>query len=144
MKKLSVLVLSFLMIFSFVSCQNESSEITTAASSAITADQTPVISGADDVTILQGATFDIMEGVTAYDLEDGDLTSAIQTDGFVDSTILGEHRVTNTVESATHTLLPPHQKYTPLMKINSPIATLDIMYFCALFFSTSFPGAPCQ
>jgi len=100
MKKLSVLGLSFLMIFSFVSCQNESSEITTAASSAITADQTPVISGADDVTILQGATFDIMEGVTAYDPEDGDLTSAIQTDGFVDSTILGEHGVTYTVEDS--------------------------------------------
>ena len=90
MKKISIFALLFLAIVTLSACKAE--------------DQAPVIAGADDVTILQGEAFDILEGVTATDEEDGDLTSTIETDGFVNSSILGEHAVNYTVtDSAGNT-----------------------------------------
>ncbi|GEM_PF-1785286 len=79
MKKLAITLLLGLGVLTLSACKAE--------------DQAPVITGADDTTILQGETFNILEGVTALDTEDGDLTAQIETDGFVDSSILGEHAV---------------------------------------------------
>ena len=45
----------------------------------------PVIKGADDVTIEQGASFDPRAGVTAEDDVDGDLTASIKVSGSVDT-----------------------------------------------------------
>ncbi|RYT00754.1 immunoglobulin-like domain-containing protein, partial [Enterococcus mundtii] len=57
----------------------------------------PVISGADDLEINVGDTFDPISGVTAYDKEDGDLTSEIKYGGIVDTGKAGEYTVTYTV-----------------------------------------------
>ncbi|MGA5592628.1 immunoglobulin-like domain-containing protein, partial [Enterococcus mundtii] len=57
----------------------------------------PVISGADDLEINVGDTFDPISGVTAYDNEDGDLTSEIKYGGIVDTGKAGEYTVTYTV-----------------------------------------------
>ncbi len=47
----------------------------------------PVISGADNVTITLGSTFDPMAGVTAYDEVDGDLTDQIVLGGAVNTSV---------------------------------------------------------
>ncbi|EJC3746155.1 DUF5011 domain-containing protein [Enterococcus faecium] len=57
----------------------------------------PVISGADDLEINVGDTFDPISGVTAYDNEDGDLTSEIKYGGIVDTGKAGEYKITYTV-----------------------------------------------
>ena len=57
----------------------------------------PVISGADDIEINVGDAFDPISGVTAYDNEDGDLTSEIKYGGIVDTGKAGEYTVTYTV-----------------------------------------------
>ncbi|HQC90474.1 MAG TPA: DUF5011 domain-containing protein, partial [Bacilli bacterium] len=44
-------------------------------------DTKPEISGVEDVEIEKGSTFKPLEGVTAYDEEDGDLTDKIQYTG---------------------------------------------------------------
>lgn len=57
----------------------------------------PVISGADDITIKVGEEFDPMAGVTAFDAEDGDITSRIQVSGAVDTSKAGEYKLIYTV-----------------------------------------------
>ncbi|OTP26379.1 immunoglobulin-like domain-containing protein [Enterococcus mundtii] len=57
----------------------------------------PVISGADDIEINVGDTFDPISNVTAYDNEDGDLTSEIKYGGIVDTGKAGEYKITYTV-----------------------------------------------
>jgi ABC-type oligopeptide transport system substrate-binding subunit len=61
----------------------------------------PVISGAVDVPALEkGTAFDPLDGVTASDAEDGDLTASIVVDGTVDVNVNGSYTVTYTVEDS--------------------------------------------
>ncbi|WP_195513480.1 immunoglobulin-like domain-containing protein [Turicibacter sanguinis] len=55
--------------------------------------QTPIISGATDLTLSVGTPFNSLEGVTAYDAEDDDLTSQIQVRGMVDINIVGRYEL---------------------------------------------------
>ncbi len=57
----------------------------------------PMISGADDVTIEIGTEFDPLEGVTAMDVMDGDLTDEIEVTGEVDTDEEGVYELTYTV-----------------------------------------------
>ncbi|MBP5551358.1 MAG: DUF5011 domain-containing protein [Bacilli bacterium] len=63
----------------------------------VVASNKPVISGADDVQILKGERFAPMDGVTARDEEDGDLTNQIDIQGSVNYNLVGEYTVTYTV-----------------------------------------------
>ncbi|WP_201308854.1 choice-of-anchor G family protein, partial [Puerhibacterium puerhi] len=60
-------------------------------------DAAPVITGADDAEVPQGAAFDPLAGVTASDAEDGDLTGSIEVGGTVDTTTPGTYELTYTV-----------------------------------------------
>lgn len=51
----------------------------------------PQLIGLDDKTIIKGSSFDALEGVTAFDREDGDLTSEIIITGRVDVTSPGDY-----------------------------------------------------
>ena len=56
------------------------------------------MTGADNVTISLFESFDALEGVGAFDTEDGDLTSHIQVSGdLVDSTVVGSYNIIYTV-----------------------------------------------
>ncbi len=57
----------------------------------------PVITAPASTTIAVGDTFDAMAGVSATDDTDGDLTSAIQVSGSVDTTTVGTYTLTYTV-----------------------------------------------
>ncbi|MGL5766618.1 MAG: glycosyl hydrolase family 18 protein [Sarcina sp.] len=57
----------------------------------------PVITGADNVKIEKGSEFDKAAGVKASDKEDGDLTSKIVITGNVDTSKVGDYKVTYTV-----------------------------------------------
>ena len=54
----------------------------------------PVITGADNIEINLGQDFDVMAGVSAHDEEDGDLTTAIQVAGNVDTNKEGTYVLT--------------------------------------------------
>lgn len=58
------------------------------------ADGKPLFSGISDLRIKQGAAFDPLAGVSAYDQEDGDLTARIQVTGSVDTQQLGLYALT--------------------------------------------------
>ncbi|MGL4800043.1 MAG: immunoglobulin-like domain-containing protein, partial [Cellulosilyticaceae bacterium] len=60
----------------------------------------PEIQGAEDTVLTVGDTFDVMAGITAYDKQDGDLTSEIQVEGTVDTAIAGIYTITYTVIDA--------------------------------------------
>lgn len=68
-------------------------------------DSAPVISGATDRTITVGDAFNVMDGVTARDDHDGDLTSSIKASpGRVDTSRPGTTTITYTVsDSGGHT-----------------------------------------
>ncbi|MEG2194419.1 MAG: DUF5011 domain-containing protein [Terrisporobacter sp.] len=53
----------------------------------------PIISGANDITIKLGESFDSKKGVTAIDIEDGDLTNKITITGTVDNTKEGIYKI---------------------------------------------------
>ncbi|CEP46126.1 ChW repeat-containing protein [[Clostridium] sordellii] len=57
----------------------------------------PVISGADNVSIKEGTTFNPMAGVTATDTEDGNITKDIKVTGIVDTDKPGKYELTYTV-----------------------------------------------
>ncbi len=56
-------------------------------------DSSPLISGAGSIDVIQGTTFTVLDGVTASDIEDGDITTNITTSGTVDTDTLGEYEV---------------------------------------------------
>ena len=60
-------------------------------------DSNPVIFGAEDVTVEKGTVFKPKEGVTAFDKEDGELTSSITVKGSVNYNVVGTYKVTYTV-----------------------------------------------
>ncbi|MEX2514736.1 MAG: immunoglobulin-like domain-containing protein [Candidatus Paceibacterota bacterium] len=69
---------------------------TTASSTPDTT--TPTISGTSDVILTEGDSFDLLEGVTAEDDIDGDITNNITVDeGGFDANAVGEYFITYTV-----------------------------------------------
>lgn len=63
--------------------------------------ESPVISGVTDLTLGVLTSFDPLEGVTAYDVEDGDLTSQIQVSGMVDINTSGRYELTYSVSDSS-------------------------------------------
>ncbi len=54
----------------------------------------PIISGADDTSIKEETSFDPMDGVTAIDTEDGNITKHIKVTGSVDTNKPGKYELT--------------------------------------------------
>ncbi|WGX77601.1 DUF5011 domain-containing protein (plasmid) [Paraclostridium bifermentans] len=54
----------------------------------------PIIIGADDTSIKEGTSFDPMEGVTAIDTEDGNITKHIKVDGYINTNKPGTYELT--------------------------------------------------
>ncbi len=71
----------------------EGNEVTKTVTITVVADEKPVIE-ADDQEIYLGSEFDPLEGVTATDEEDGDLTSEITYEGEVNPNVIGEYQIT--------------------------------------------------
>ncbi|MFC7407031.1 immunoglobulin-like domain-containing protein [Georgenia alba] len=57
----------------------------------------PTLEGVDPTNVAEGEDFDPMDGVTATDAEDGDLTDQVEVTGEVDTTTPGEYELTYTV-----------------------------------------------
>ncbi len=53
----------------------------------------PIISGANDIRIKLGSDFDLMEGVTASDVEDGDITNLILINGKINTGVVGDYKI---------------------------------------------------
>ncbi|PKK95087.1 MAG: hypothetical protein CVV60_03065 [Tenericutes bacterium HGW-Tenericutes-5] len=62
---------------------------TVAPTTGVQDTEAPVISGVDDITIYLNAVFDPMEGVSAIDNVDGDITDQVTVTGIVDTTKTG-------------------------------------------------------
>lgn len=60
----------------------------------------PVIKGVEDITIPFASDIDVLEGISAVDYEDGDLTPNIQVDGTVDTEKAGQYVLTYTIEDS--------------------------------------------
>ncbi|MCY6354529.1 DUF5011 domain-containing protein [Clostridium sp. ZS2-4] len=60
----------------------------------------PVLSGIENKTIKVGDTFDPMQGITATDKEDGNITDKIQIQGTVDTNTAGNYTLTYTVSDS--------------------------------------------
>ncbi|WP_346962035.1 immunoglobulin-like domain-containing protein, partial [Clostridium sp.] len=72
----------------------------------------PVISGADDLTIKLGDSFDPKAAVIATDAEDGDITSSIVISGQVDTNKVGEYKLTYSVTDSYESKVTKERKIT--------------------------------
>ncbi|EPB8164328.1 TPA: DUF5011 domain-containing protein, partial [Clostridium perfringens] len=63
----------------------------------VVSNDSPVISGVENLVLKEGTAFDPMTGVTAKDTEDGDLTSKVEVKGSVDANKPGEYELVYTV-----------------------------------------------
>lgn len=112
MKKVLWAITVFVLFFALVACQTTTSTTTTTTSATTTttttttstvttttskSDTAPVISGAENVTIERNSVFIPLQGVTATDAEDGDLTSQISYSGNVNPNAVGVYTATYTV-----------------------------------------------
>ncbi len=114
MKRFLVFAMLLFTAFVFVGCNDKvsttltettSNIVTTitdaitsiTSSDVITTDNDPVIEGATDKTIEKNSTFVPLAGITASDVEDGDLTSQIVYNGNVNPMAVGEYTATYTV-----------------------------------------------
>jgi uncharacterized repeat protein (TIGR02543 family) len=61
-----------------------------------------IFAGTQNTTVPLGATFDPLQGVSAANLTEGDLTSQIQVSGLVDTSKVGVYLLTYTAPSAQH------------------------------------------
>ncbi len=61
----------------------------------------PVISGVQDTKILVGDTFDVLKGITAFDNNDGNITSKIKIEGSVNTNKAGTYELTYSVSDTT-------------------------------------------
>ena len=66
-----------------------------------TTNNAPVIN-VSDITISLGQKFDTLLGVTATDKEDGDLTDKIKVEGTVDTSKVGEYKITYSVKDSNN------------------------------------------
>lgn len=60
----------------------------------------PEIYGVDDLTIKQGEYFEVIDGVSAIDYEDGDITSKIKVEGDVDTSKVGDYKLNYSVQDS--------------------------------------------
>ncbi len=96
MKNYLKLLLFVFLLFGIVGCTGTS--VTTTTDLITTSNSTPVISGVENVSVVhKAAAFDVLEGITALDTEDGDLTTSILVEGAVDLAVVGEYPITVTV-----------------------------------------------
>jgi len=97
MKKIFTLLLLLFLIVSLGACKVQPPEIQI--------EEIPIISGVEDVSIFVGESFDILEGISASDAEDGDITSSIVVSGVLDSNRIGIYTLTYSVVDSSSTLV---------------------------------------
>jgi hypothetical protein len=134
LKKLFGVWITLIMAFVLVGCSLGTTTTTTTTTqsttttSATIANAAPVINGATDKTVRQGDPFDRLEGITATDVENGDLTSAIVVSGNVNVNTLGEYTVTLSVTDLGGKTTTVTYKATVIVKVlnNAEKATIDL------------------
>jgi maltose-binding protein MalE len=123
MKKFFVFFVALMLVFSFAACNGTDTTTTTTSTTAsqsstvltcqegytlvgdkciqnVTQANKPVIEGAQDQEITVGDEFDPRLGVTASDIEDGDLTSEITINGSVNTEVMGVNTIIYIVEDS--------------------------------------------
>ena len=76
------------------SCAASSATLVTPNLNAdATTNTTPQIKGANDIVIKKGQDYNLLNGISAFDKEDGDLTDKIKVDGQIDTSKSGKYRI---------------------------------------------------
>ena len=76
---------------------SQGAKVTKTITVNVKSNDKPVISGANNISIIEGTKFDPMKGVTATDTEDGNITKDIKVTGTVDTNKPGKYELTYTV-----------------------------------------------
>ena len=76
---------------------SQGAKVTKTITVNVKSNDKPVISGANNISIIEGTKFDPMKGITATDTEDGNITKYIKVTGTVDINKPGKYELTYTV-----------------------------------------------
>ncbi|HGO3190663.1 TPA: immunoglobulin-like domain-containing protein [Staphylococcus aureus] len=67
--------------------------VTPNLNAVATTNTTPQIKGANDIVIKKGQDYNLLNGISAFDKEDGDLTDKIKVDGQIDTSKSGKYQI---------------------------------------------------
>ncbi len=84
----------------------------------------PVIDGVNNIDIFIGEDFDPMDGVSASDIEDGDLSSSITLSGFINNKVVGDYTLTYSVVDSDNNIVSVDRVisvYDDINKVNNKI-----------------------
>lgn len=65
-----------------------------------TDNSTPEIKGAKDVFVEKGSEYNVLNGITAFDKEDGDLTDQITVEGHINTNQAGKYKIAYQVKDS--------------------------------------------
>ncbi|SUK40040.1 Chitinase B [Staphylococcus aureus] len=81
-----------------------------------TTNTTPQIKGANDIVIKKGQDYNLLNGISAFDKEDGDLTDKIKVDGQIDTSKSGKYQIKYHVTDSDGAIKFP----LGILRLNSP------------------------
>lgn len=94
-----------------------------------TTNSEPQLRGVNDIIIEKGEDYNLLQGISAYDKEDGDLTHKIKIDGNVDTTKSGTYEVKYKVTDSDGA-----QKFQlEILKSNNILYLVEIKFSTFLF-----------
>src|SRR5690554_7610297 len=123
MKKIFSFLLLFVMLFTLAACGNGGD-----GNGNGNEENTATIVGASDKTINVGDAFDPMEGITANDTVDGDITSRINVEGTVVTSAAGTYTLTYTVEGSDGKVVTEKRTITVKVVHTTPPTEIVIMH----------------
>ncbi len=85
----------------------------------------PVISGVQDTKILVGDEFDVLKGITAFDNNDGNITSSIKVEGSVNTNKAGTYKVTYSVADTAGNIAKAIRKITVIDNVKPVISGVE-------------------
>lgn len=123
MKKIFSFLLLFVMLFTLAACGNGGD-----SNGNGNEENTATIVGVSDKTINVGDAFDPMEGITANDTVDGDITSRINVEGTVVTSAAGTYTLTYTVEGSDGKVVTEKRTITVKVVHTTPPTEIVIMH----------------
>ena len=93
----------------------------------------PQLRGVNDIVIERGQDYNLLNGISAYDKEDGDLTHKIKVDGQVDTSKVGKYEVKYIVTDSDGA----EKSSTKYIEVKSNFSYLKLRIFSTFLFAKS-------
>lgn len=105
-------------LLTYTASDSDGNEIKVKRTIIVRTNEKPKIKGVDDVTITEGDDFNPLNGVTAIDKEDGDLTKLLKVEGKVDTGKTGDYNLKYSVTDSDDNTVEANRTVTVVASTN--------------------------